>query len=71
MPLFAYTCNVCGVESELLIRGSETPRCPACDGADLEKQLSHIRPMSSSTPEPTACGTSQCPAMQGGGCCMN
>jgi len=68
MPLFAYTCNACGVESELLIRGGETPACPACHGGDLEKQLSHIRPMQASGPEPAGCGASQCCRMPGGGC---
>ena len=68
MPLFVYTCKSCGKDSELLIRGSETPSCPACNASDLEKQLSHIRPMHASAPEPVGCGASQCCRMQGGGC---
>ena len=68
MPLFAYTCTACGTEAELLIRGEEVPHCPACDAADLEKHLSHIRPMQASAPEPGGCGASQCCRMQGGGC---
>ena len=68
MPLFAYSCSTCGVESELLVRGDEVPHCPSCDAVDLEKQLSHIRPLQASAPEPVGCGASQCCRMQGGGC---
>ncbi len=68
MPLFAYTCTACGAESELLVRGSETPHCPACESEQLEKQLSHIRPLQAGAPEPVGCGASQCCRMPGGGC---
>ena len=30
MPLFGYLCKQCGKQSELLIRASERPVCPAC-----------------------------------------
>jgi putative FmdB family regulatory protein len=40
MPIYEYACRQCGAAFEVLIRGHETPRCPACESADLEKALS-------------------------------
>ncbi|PYR62879.1 MAG: zinc ribbon domain-containing protein [Acidobacteria bacterium] len=40
MPLFEYQCKSCSKEFELLVRGSETPACPACRSTELEKRLS-------------------------------
>jgi putative FmdB family regulatory protein len=40
MPIYEYACRGCGTAFELLVRGQETPRCPQCQGADLEKALS-------------------------------
>lgn len=69
MPLFAYACISCGASSEILVRGGETPVCPECASAKLEKQLSRIAPVqAASTPEPMGCGAAQCCRMQGGGC---
>ena len=42
MPLFAYRCNACAHEFEILSRFHETPACPSCGGADVERQLSLI-----------------------------
>jgi putative FmdB family regulatory protein len=41
MPLFDFRCRGCGRTFEALIRPQDTtaPRCPACNGDDLEKQL--------------------------------
>jgi len=68
MPLFAYACKTCGTSSELLIRGSEAPECPACASKDMEKQMSRFAPMDAKAPEPVGCGAAQCCRMQGGGC---
>jgi putative FmdB family regulatory protein len=68
MPLFAYACAACGTYSEILVRGSETPVCPKCESAQLEKQLSRVAPLHAAAPEPMGCGASQCCRMQGGGC---
>lgn len=38
MPLFEYVCKQCGAAHEILVRGGESPACPACGSADLEKQ---------------------------------
>jgi putative FmdB family regulatory protein len=40
MPLYEYYCRACGHDFELLVRPPETPRCPKCQSADLEKLLS-------------------------------
>jgi putative FmdB family regulatory protein len=42
MPLYAYICNECEVEFELLVRSSDTPACPACASARLTQQVSRI-----------------------------
>ena len=40
MPIFEYLCAGCGKQFEVLVRGSEKPRCPKCNGTRLEQQLS-------------------------------
>jgi putative FmdB family regulatory protein len=37
MPLYDFACAACGAESEILVRGSTTPTCPACGGEQLER----------------------------------
>lgn len=40
MPIFEFRCASCGHQFEALVRSTEPPRCPACESATLEKQLS-------------------------------
>jgi putative FmdB family regulatory protein len=40
MPIYEYSCDSCGTEFELLVRGSETPACPECASAELTRKLS-------------------------------
>ena len=40
MPNFEYLCKGCGKQFEVLVRGSEKPHCPKCNGTRLEQQLS-------------------------------
>jgi putative FmdB family regulatory protein len=42
MPIYGFVCNKCGHDFQTLARYSETPSCPSCGGADLERQLSLI-----------------------------
>ena len=42
MPLFAYSCQYCGAEFELLVRASDIPACPACGGDELQQQIARI-----------------------------
>lgn len=39
MPLYDFRCRSCGKLFETLVRTGDSPTCPACGGADLEKQL--------------------------------
>jgi putative FmdB family regulatory protein len=40
MPLYEYDCQTCAHHFEALVRGSETPECPACHGTHLQRALS-------------------------------
>ena len=40
MPIYEYVCRGCGHAFELLVLKGTTPACPACAGADLDRQLS-------------------------------
>ncbi|MEK4032776.1 zinc ribbon domain-containing protein [Methylocystis sp. IM3] len=42
MPLYAYACDACEAEFELLVRATDTPECPACGSRDLTRQVSRI-----------------------------
>lgn len=40
MPLYDFRCRGCRHEFEALVRAPQTPHCPACASADLERLLS-------------------------------
>jgi putative FmdB family regulatory protein len=40
MPIYEYSCDGCKHQFETLVRGSETPVCPACGGGELARVLS-------------------------------
>ncbi len=42
MPLYAYICDACEAEFELLVRSTDTPACPACGAQALTQQVSRI-----------------------------
>ena len=42
MPIYAYACRACGESFQTLVRSNETPECPTCKSADLERRLSLI-----------------------------
>ncbi|NMG73320.1 FmdB family zinc ribbon protein [Aromatoleum diolicum] len=44
MPIFDFHCPACDKTFELLVRGSQTPQCPQCGSASLEKQVSRPAP---------------------------
>jgi putative FmdB family regulatory protein len=70
VPIYEYTCNNCGNEFELLIRGEEKPACPTCGRAKLTRSMSVPAAHTAATRDPTcpaknACGMPRC---SGGGC---
>ena len=73
MPLFEYACRDCGQHFEYLTRQGETPTCPSCHGAELEKQMSvfavsvNDAPRSASKTAFGGCGT--CGDPRGPGSC--
>ncbi len=40
MPIHEYECRRCEHRFEALVRGSDRPTCPQCQGDDLEQMLS-------------------------------
>lgn len=40
MPLYDFHCRDCDKTTELLVRTSDTPTCPACGSSQMEKLLS-------------------------------
>ena len=40
MPIYEYRCSKCSHEFEKLVRNNETPVCPQCQAAEVEKLLS-------------------------------
>ncbi len=68
MPIYAYACADCGHGFETLVRSDETPSCPSCGGARLERQLSLIaKPATGTTTAPSE--GPACAAMSGGTPC--
>ena len=77
MPLYEYACRECAHQFEALVRGSDTPECPACHGTSLDRRFSAFAAhsggsgsASSRMSEPGACGS--CGDPRGpGACSMN
>ena len=44
MPIFEYSCEVCGATSEQLVLGSSTPSCEQCGSEKLKKLISAAAP---------------------------
>ncbi len=69
MPLFHFLCEKCGEQSEILIRGTETPACPACGSKKLAKQASAFAPvMGSGGAKEMPSGCHSCPSRKSGAC---
>ncbi|MDO8795040.1 MAG: zinc ribbon domain-containing protein [Vicinamibacterales bacterium] len=75
MPLYEYVCQTCAHRFELLVRGSDTPACPTCQGQALERQLSVFAAHTAgATPRAAAAagGCGRCGDPRGpGACSMN
>jgi len=71
MPIYEYRCSSCGSEFEKLVRASDMPKCPSCQGEKLEKKLSVFSTSSQQAGSgalPEACAS--CPNSGGPGSCM-
>ena len=40
MPIYEYECRECGHRFELIVRLNESPGCPSCHSANLERLIS-------------------------------
>jgi putative FmdB family regulatory protein len=40
MPILEYVCEECTHQFETIVLGSQTPKCPSCNSAQLERRLS-------------------------------
>jgi putative FmdB family regulatory protein len=75
MPLYEYACKECAHKFETLVRGSETPACPACHATTLERRMSVFAahtdsgswPRQIESTGPGACGS--CGDPRGPGAC--
>lgn len=69
MPVYEYVCRGCGLAFEALVYGAERPRCPSCEGLQLEKQFSTFAtgPEAPARPLPGPCGS--CGDPRGPGAC--
>jgi putative FmdB family regulatory protein len=75
MPLYEYLCKGCSHQFETLVRGSETPACPACHTTELERRLSVFAAHTDTgggwpkRVEPTAGACGSCGDPRGPGAC--
>jgi putative FmdB family regulatory protein len=69
MPIYAYACADCAHEFDTLVRSGETPVCPECGGARLDRQLSLIAKPASGGPSGARDAAPACAAMDGGQPC--
>ena len=51
MPIWEYSCQTCGHQFELLVRGTTTPACKACGSENLKRLISIPAVKSSGTHE--------------------
>ena len=66
MPIYEYVCMSCEKHFEELVRVGETPVCPACGAAKVQKQFS-VFAAHGTTSQPSFGSTAA--AAAGGGCC--
>jgi putative FmdB family regulatory protein len=65
MPIFEYVCKDCKKRFEALVFGASQPKCPLCNGTNLDQQISVFavgasgaaaRPAPADCPNAAACG---------------
>ena len=62
MPIYEYTCETCGNEFEILIRGNEKASCPSCGKTRLAKKFSLAAAHTAGSTQPS------CPVQESGAC---
>jgi putative FmdB family regulatory protein len=62
MPIYEYVCRDCDAQAELLVQGSQQPKCPKCGSQKLTKLLSVVAAPGRDT------STGSPPARAGGSC---
>lgn len=70
VPIYEYACRDCGHRFETLVRSGDTPACPDCRSASLDKQFSVFAtpaPAAVLAPVPGPCGA--CGHPEGPGRC--
>lgn len=71
MPIYGYICNACGAEFQTLVRATDTPACPACEGTALTRQLSLIaQPARGGETAGSASAVADMPPCASGACCL-
>jgi putative FmdB family regulatory protein len=63
MPIYEYVCMSCESHFEELVRNGETPPCPDCGQAKVQRQFSVFATHGTGSPQPSFGASS------GGGCC--
>ena len=69
MPVYEYVCRSCGHPFEELVLGAERVRCPECESASVEKQLSVFAVNGERAPQPAPGSCGQCGDPRGPGAC--
>jgi len=69
MPLYEYDCRTCDHHFETLVRGHETPECPACHATDLQRTLSTFAVSTASSASSDAAPCGRCGDPRGPGAC--
>jgi putative FmdB family regulatory protein len=49
MPIYEYECRECGHRFEAIVRVTDSPNCPSCDGTALDRLISMFAVDSGST----------------------
>jgi putative FmdB family regulatory protein len=40
VPIYEYECRECGHRFEAIVRVADSPKCPSCNGKELERLIS-------------------------------
>ena len=62
MPIYDFTCQECGEQSEVLVRGESQPECPRCGS----ERMTRLLPLVASPSRDANAAGGDCPS--GGSC---